>query len=88
MSRSSSTADSPSASMPSSLGICLMEMSSASPKTKPSSTDSEKNWAMRPSFSTPAAMETRPARMARAAVRATNSALPSHGDLADGRRPT
>ena len=31
---------------------------------------------MRPSFRTPAAMEMRPARMARAAVRATNSALP------------
>ena len=54
-----------------------MVISSASPKTKPSSTDSEKNWAMRPSLRTPAAIETRPARIARAAVRATYSALPA-----------
>ena len=77
MFRTSSTAVSPSASMPSSFGICLMEMSSARPKTKPRSTDSEKNWAMRPSFSTPAPMEISPARMASAAVRAMYSALPS-----------
>ena len=54
-----------------------MVISSASPKTKPISTDSEKNCAMRPSFRTPAAIETRPARIARAAVRAAYSALPA-----------
>ena len=54
-----------------------MVISSASPKTKPSSTDSEKNWAMRPSLRTPNAIEIRPARIARAAVRATYSALPA-----------
>ena len=52
-------------------------MSSASPKTKPRRTDSEKNWATRPSLRTPAAIETRPARIARAAVRAMYSALPA-----------
>ncbi len=77
MSRTSSSALSPWASMPRSLGICLMEISSASPKTKPSSTDSEKNCAMRPSLRTPATIETRPARIARAAVRAAYSTLPA-----------
>ena len=84
MSRSSSTADSPWASIPSSLGICLMEMSSARPKTKPSRTDSEKNCAMRPSFRMPAPMETRPARIARAAVRAHELGAALDRDLADG----
>ncbi len=70
MSRISWNAVSPSASMPSSFGICLMEMSSARPNTKPSSTDSEKNWATRPSFRMPAMIETSPARIARAAVSA------------------
>ena len=77
MSRTSSTALSPCASMPSSFGICLIVISSASPKTKPSSTDSEKNWAMRPSLRNPAAIETSPARMARAAVSAAYSTLPA-----------
>ena len=54
-----------------------MEMSSASPNTNPMSTDSEKNWATRPSLSTPAAIETRPARIASAAVSAAYSALPA-----------
>ena len=62
-----------------------MEMSSASPKTKPSKTDSEKNSAMRPSLNMPAAIETRPARTASAAVRATKSALPG-GSSHDGGR--
>ena len=75
--RTRSTALSPCASIPRSFGICLIEISSASPKTNPISTDSEKNCAMRPSFSAPAAIDTRPARIARAAVRAAYSTLPA-----------
>jgi hypothetical protein len=77
MACSSSKAVSPWASMPRSLGTCLIEISRASPNTKPSRTDSEKNCATRPSFRAPAAIETMPARMARAAVSAMNSGLPS-----------
>ena len=88
MARTRSSALSPLASIPSSLGICLIEISSASPNTKPISTDSEKNCAMRPSLRTPAAIETRPARIARAAVRAAYSAAPGRPRSPRWSRPT
>ena len=53
-----------------------MVISSARPKTKPRSTDSEKNWAIRPSLRRPAAIDTNPASSASAAVSARNSGDP------------
>ena len=76
-SRTTASAVSPWASTPRILGICLTVISSASPNTNPSSTDSEKNCATRPSLRTPAVIETRPARIASAAVRAMYSVLPA-----------
>jgi hypothetical protein len=62
--------------IPRSLGICFSVMISASANTKPSRTDVEKNWAMRPSRSSPASTEISPANSASAAVSATYLAVP------------
>ena len=43
---------------------CLIEITSARPNTKPVSTDSEKNWAIRPSLSRPHRTATTPANIA------------------------